>query len=128
MNLAPAQLERNRRLLQRWHGTVTPCGISHVDVFNPCGPEEDQRGLWCVTCGQRQRLEILPPPPEYRTEVTELADGQFYWHVWYRGERFNGGLSASGQDAKDLARYAIFRDMCSFPGTATRSRFQRWDD
>ena len=60
MNLTLEQLARIRRHYRQWLGTVTPCGISHAEVFNPCLPEEDKRGLWCLTCGLRQRLELLP--------------------------------------------------------------------
>jgi|HubBroStandDraft_2_1064218.scaffolds.fasta_scaffold2170983_2 hypothetical protein len=51
-------MERVRRLFRQWHGTVAPCGISHVEIYNPCLAEEDERGLRCVTCGLRQRLEL----------------------------------------------------------------------
>lgn len=123
MSLTPEQQARAHRLYGRWLGTVPPCGISHIDIYNPCLPEEDQHGLWCATCGLRQRLEITPPrpfagyhiPPDYCIAVTRLVDGQFYWHVWYHGERINGGLGESCEDASRLARYAIFS-----------SRFRRW--
>jgi hypothetical protein len=47
-----------RSLYWRWRGTVTPCGISHLDACNPCLPDGDDRGLYCLTCGLRQRLEL----------------------------------------------------------------------
>jgi hypothetical protein len=58
VKLTPEQLERARRLFRQWHGTVTPCGISHADVYNPCLPEEFDGRLVCVTCGLRQRLAL----------------------------------------------------------------------
>jgi hypothetical protein len=58
MKLTPEQFARAVRLYWQWRGTVAPCGISHADAYNPCLPEEDERGLWCVTCGLRQRLAL----------------------------------------------------------------------
>lgn len=46
------------RWYRQWHGTVPPCGISHVDIYNPCLPEEENGRLRCLTCGLRQRLEL----------------------------------------------------------------------
>lgn len=46
----------------------------------------------------------------YRKEVTELVDGQFYWHVFWHGERINGGLSGNWQDAHDDAVRAARQD------------------
>lgn len=56
--LRPDQMERIRRDYRRWRGTVTPCGISHVEIYNPCLPEEFEQRLECLTCGLRQRLEL----------------------------------------------------------------------
>jgi hypothetical protein len=56
--LRPDQLDEIRRNFRRWLGTVAPCEISHVDVFNPCLPEEFEGRLLCVTCGLRQRLAL----------------------------------------------------------------------
>lgn len=56
--MRPDQMERVRRLLRQWEGTVTPCGVSHADVYNPCLPEEFEGRLMCVTCGLRQRLAL----------------------------------------------------------------------
>ena len=52
------------------------------------------------------RLEL----PGYRTEVVTLDSGQFYWHVWRRGTRVNGGLSESWTDAWESAAYATVSD------------------
>lgn len=41
------------------------------------------------------RLEQLG----YRAEVTKLDDGAWYWHLFRRGERINGGLSTSRAEA-----------------------------
>jgi hypothetical protein len=49
---------RIRDIVRRWLGAPAPCGISHEDPYNPCLPEEDHRGLWCATCGLRQRPAI----------------------------------------------------------------------
>ena len=37
---------------------------------------------------------------DYLCDVVQLADGSFYWHLFYRGERVNGGLSATREDAR----------------------------
>jgi hypothetical protein len=54
----PEQLARSRRIYWQWWGTVTPCGISHVEIYNPCLPEEIDGKLTCLTCGLKQRLEL----------------------------------------------------------------------
>lgn len=56
--MTPEQMAISRRLFRQWYQFVAPCGISYADIFNPCQPEEDDRGLWCVTCGLRQRLAL----------------------------------------------------------------------
>lgn len=57
--LTEAQLEQVRRNYWQWRSSVVPpCGISHSDVYNPCQPERDERGLRCATCGLRQRLAL----------------------------------------------------------------------
>lgn len=60
--MSPEQLaDLRRQWLRRWHGTVAPCGISHVDIYNPCLPEDvpgEPGRLWCLTCGLRQRLAL----------------------------------------------------------------------
>ena len=56
--LTEAQMEDCRRTYRQWLTTPPPCGINHVDIYNPCLPERDQRGLWCVMCGLRQRLAL----------------------------------------------------------------------
>jgi hypothetical protein len=61
--LTPEQIAQIRLYQLRWHGTLAPCGISHIDVFNPCLPEPwdiDKKNdkLWCLTCGLQQRLEL----------------------------------------------------------------------
>lgn len=52
------QVERLWRNYRRWLGTVAPCGISQVEIFNPCLPQEFEGRLLCVTCGLWQRLEL----------------------------------------------------------------------
>lgn len=47
-----------RDRIRQWQGTPAPCGISYADIYSPCLPERDQRGLWCATCGLRQRLAL----------------------------------------------------------------------
>lgn len=56
--LTGAQMEAARHRIRQWESTVPPCGISVADIYCPCLPERDERGLWCATCGLRQRLEI----------------------------------------------------------------------
>jgi hypothetical protein len=58
--LTPVRLARIRLHYRRWRTTLPPCGISDLDVFNPCLPEdwEGNGKLRCVTCGLRQRLEL----------------------------------------------------------------------
>jgi hypothetical protein len=60
MRLTPAQLTQIRLHYRRWGTTIPPCGISHVDMYNPCLPEDTEKNgrLRCITCGMRQRLEI----------------------------------------------------------------------
>lgn len=50
----------------------------------------------------RERLELLG----YRIEVTELADEQFYWHVWRGADHVNGGLSTVWAAACENAEHA----------------------
>ena len=58
-----AQMGRVRRGSRPWLSTVPPCGISHVEIFNPCLPEDVGDGpLLCLTCGLRQRLELAGSP------------------------------------------------------------------
>ena len=61
MNAADALacMEECRRTSRQWLSGPPPCGISHADIYNPCMPERDERGLRCVMCGLRQRLAIL---------------------------------------------------------------------
>lgn len=56
--LTEAQKEDIRHRMRQWESTSPPCGISYADIYSPCLPEQDERGLWCATCGLRQRLEI----------------------------------------------------------------------
>lgn len=46
----------------------------------------------------------------YSKDVTELADGQFYWHVYLHGERINGGLAESWLTAHEDAVRAARQD------------------
>ena len=74
MALTEAQMEECRRTYWQWRTVPPPCGINHVDIWNPCLPERDERGLWCATCGLRQRLALpvagqdaaSPPPSGYQ--------------------------------------------------------------
>lgn len=50
----------------------------------------------------------------YRTEVTELADGQFYWHVWRHAIRVNGGLCLDLCRAELNANHAAERDSYNY--------------
>lgn len=58
MELTPAQRERIRMLNRRWEQTLTPCGISRLDPYNPCLPEEIDGRIACITCFLWQQLEI----------------------------------------------------------------------
>ena len=40
MKLTSEQIEKIKLCYLRWQGTVAPCGINHVDVYNPCLPED----------------------------------------------------------------------------------------
>lgn len=46
----------------------------------------------------------------YRTDTVPLDGGRFYWHVYLHGERVNGGLSDSLQDAREDAVRAARQD------------------
>jgi hypothetical protein len=50
----------------------------------------------------------------YRVQVVILLDGQFYWHVWRLGERVNGGLSESWDDAQQSAARAARQDFTHY--------------
>lgn len=55
------QLARIRQMFWQWRQFVPPCGISLIDIYNPCQPEDDPDNpgrLWCVLCGARQRLAL----------------------------------------------------------------------
>lgn len=56
--LTPAQLEQARTVFRQWRGSLPPCGISDVDIYNPCLPERFEGWLECVNCGLRQRPEL----------------------------------------------------------------------
>lgn len=61
MRLTPEQMEHIRCVFRQWGQFVAPCGISYIDVYNPCLPEDvpgEPGRLWCVTCGLRQRLAL----------------------------------------------------------------------
>ena len=51
----------------------------------------------------------------YRTEVVQLDDGQFYWHVWKWNVRINGGLSESRHTASRDAEDSALKDMYAAP-------------
>jgi hypothetical protein len=50
--------EHMRVLYRQWQTTLAPCHISHVDIYNPCLPEDFDGHLTCLTCGLRQVLEL----------------------------------------------------------------------
>ena len=59
--MRPDQVARVRQLFWEWRQNPPPCGISVVDVYNPCLPEDvpgEPGKLWCLTCGMRQRLAL----------------------------------------------------------------------
>lgn len=58
--LSVAQLVRIRQDYARWRTTPAPCGISHEDPFNPCLPQEEEGRMSCLTCGERQQLQLAP--------------------------------------------------------------------
>lgn len=53
-------------------------------------------------------------PGKYTVTVKELDSGEFYWHAYRRGERFNGGLSETRGNAIRDAEQAITRDCSRF--------------
>ena len=53
------QITRILAMKREWESGPPPCGISHVDIYNPCLPERDERGwLFCCTCGMSRRPAI----------------------------------------------------------------------
>lgn len=48
--------------------------------------------------------------PGYRVTVDPLPDGAYYWHLWYYGERVNGGLSGTLAEAFKDGNTAAFRN------------------
>jgi hypothetical protein len=60
--LTAEQLAMVRERYRRWTSSLAPCGIPHIDPFNPCLPEQfdDTTLLECVNgwCGLRQRPEL----------------------------------------------------------------------
>jgi hypothetical protein len=59
--MTPEQMEEVRRAYRRWLQFTAPCGISHIDAYNPCLPAAvpgEPGKLWCLTCGFRQRLAL----------------------------------------------------------------------
>lgn len=47
----------------------------------------------------------------YDVRVTGLGDGTWYWHLYLRDERLNGGLSESPGEARLAAGHAISFEM-----------------
>lgn len=43
----------------------------------------------------------------YDRRIVPLGDGTWYWHLYLNGERLNGGLSPSRDDARAAAGHAI---------------------
>ena len=66
--LTGAQMDELRHRCRRWESTTPPCGISPYDVYSPCLPDQDERGLRCATCGLRQRLEIAAMREDERVD------------------------------------------------------------
>lgn len=70
---------------------------------DPCDDDDENDSL------QRQLINRQPPLAlQYRAEVVELADGQFYWHLYRRdgGERVNGGIAVDRRAAYAAASMA----------------------
>jgi hypothetical protein len=44
---------------------------------------------------------------QYDREYAQLADGSWYWRLHLHGERLNGGISATRQDAAHDAGRAV---------------------
>ncbi len=44
----------------------------------------------------------------YRTDLTELPSGEWYWHLYFRGEKVNGGLSSYKDAARSDAKTASY--------------------
>lgn len=78
MKLTSEQIEKIKLCYLRWQGTVAPCGINHVDVYNPCLPEDLGGKLFCCTCGQQQVLELecssKPGSSNGRAALLQSAD------------------------------------------------------
>lgn len=56
-----------------------------------------------VLLRQNKHLEGLG----YRFTVVLLDDGQFYWHLWLKDNRINGGLSTTAHEARQDAERAV---------------------
>jgi len=52
---------------------------------------------------------------EYDRKYAELDDGMWYWHVFLHGERVNGGLSETHDDARADSARAIAMHASSPP-------------
>jgi len=93
--LTEAQLEQMRRDQREWQSVPPPCGIPHIDIWNPCLPERDERGLWCATCMLRQRLAITAGDRRWRL-------------IQSRGTPHAGGwLDGLGAIGSDVARISF---------------------
>lgn len=68
----------------------------------------------------------------YDRQVTELNDGLFYWHLFFRGERINGGLSCSYASAMSAAWYVmiqhIYTDAREYSRADSRADSRENDD
>lgn len=64
--------------------------------------EAEAEGLIC------SRRMMAP----YSRTFTHLEDGTWYWHAFLRGERVNGGLSETLEDARADSARAIALHAC----------------
>lgn len=78
--------------------------LRHDDRGSPAGLPGSHVGA-----GAWFRLRAL----DYDRQVTPLGDGQFYWHLLFRGERINGGLSSSYTGAMSDAWFVMSRHIYS---------------
>lgn len=53
----------------------------------------------------------------YDRRIVPLGDGTWYWHLYLDGERLNGGLSPSRDEARMAAGHAITFHLAGEPYT-----------
>jgi hypothetical protein len=66
--------------------------------------EEQERGALA-----RELAWLTEKTRGYRHVIRRLPDGCWYWHLYWNGERVNGGLSPTEADARADARNASVR-------------------